>query len=227
MGATSACVDSRGHPVSARRLAWALGASAVLHAWLALELPATSGMPLASPPSLAVRLVPAVDPTSAAVVPPEGKPLALSRAAAIAGKDSQPTSGGASRASADDRHARARTQRRDAAPLVPREEAHYYPARELDVYPALLSPLELEYPEQALREVARGRVAVMLLIDAAGRVDDVAVMEAEPPGYFESAARKALQHARFSGARRNGMPVGSRVLVHVDFDAHAHAPVQP
>lgn len=94
----------------------------------------------------------------------------------------------------------------------------YYPTRELDVYPALLSPLTIVYPEPALREHRTGRVLVLVLIDAAGRVDDVSLVEADPAGYFEDAARRTLAAAQFSPARRAGLPVKSRVLIRLDFD---------
>jgi protein TonB len=200
----------------ARRLLWALGASALIHAWLAIELPASGARSRAAAPVLTARLAPAVDETPVAVVAPEGESRAV-----VPGPR---TNRGArsrddvkrSTRSADS--GRAEKETADAAPLAIHDDATYYPARELDVYPALLSPLVLDYPERALREDRRGRVLLMLLIDAAGRVDDIAVVEAEPPGYFEAAARKAFEQASFSGARRNGLPVRSRVLIHVDFD---------
>ena len=106
-----------------------------------------------------------------------------------------------------------------AAPFDPT----YYPARELDAYPALLRPLAIRYPERALAEQRGGRVLVMLRLSASGKIDEAAVVEAAPEGYFEAAALDALKHAAFSAARRNGMPVRSRVLINVSFDPQAAA----
>ena len=115
----------------------------------------------------------------------------------------------------------------DAAGIAPATDIEYYPAQQLDVYPALLAPLSIAYPERALIENRAGRALVMVMIDAAGRVSDAAVVEAEPPGYFEDAARKTFEQAAFSPARRNGMPVRSRVLIRVNFDPRAAGATLP
>ncbi|MCW5605242.1 MAG: TonB family protein [Burkholderiales bacterium] len=93
----------------------------------------------------------------------------------------------------------------------------YYPASELDRYPALLQPLALDYPERAAAAGASGKVVVMLLIDETGMVNEVSVVESDPLGYFEAAVRAALAGARFSPARRNDRAVRSRLLVSVDY----------
>lgn len=105
-------------------------------------------------------------------------------------------------------------------PLIP--DPVYYPARQLDVYPALLEPINLVYPERAAREEVSGKVTVLLLIDDNGIVNDVSVVEAEPAGYFEEAARAAFSETRFTPARKNGRAVKSRVLISVSY-----GPAQP
>ncbi|MGE5526730.1 MAG: energy transducer TonB, partial [Rhodospirillaceae bacterium] len=100
-------------------------------------------------------------------------------------------------------------------------DSAYYSARDLDVYPLLLAPLALHYPERALAENRAGRARVVVMIDAAGKVQKVSVEESDPPGYFEEAARKTLEAAVFSAARRRGLPVGSRVVINLDFDPAA------
>ena len=109
-----------------------------------------------------------------------------------------------------------------ASATLPLPDPVYYPARQLDVYPALLEPLELAYPEHAAREQVVGQVTVMLLIDANGVVDEVAVVAAEPAGYFEEAAQASFAAARFSPARKDGRAVKSRVLISVTY-----GPVRP
>jgi protein TonB len=92
----------------------------------------------------------------------------------------------------------------------------YYPARQLDVYPALAGALEVRYPGAA---DSKGRVLLLVLIDAAGLVDDVSVVESEAVGYLEDDARRALKAARFKPALRGGLPVKSRLLVEIDYGA--------
>lgn len=93
----------------------------------------------------------------------------------------------------------------------------YYGARQLDVYPALAGTLRLNDREGAPAPRRAGRVLLLVLIDAEGWVNEVSVIEAEPPGVFEEHTRAAFQAARFSPALRNGRPVKSRLLVDVDY----------
>ena len=107
--------------------------------------------------------------------------------------------------------------------LPPAADLTYHPARDLDVYPAPLAPLRFEYPERAARERVGGSVRLMLLLDEAGAVDSVSVVAAEPPGYFEDAARAVLATARFFPARKDARAVRSRVLIGVNYDPAAAA----
>jgi len=92
----------------------------------------------------------------------------------------------------------------------------YYAARQLDVYPALIGTLEVRYPGAA---DAKGRVLLLVLIDAAGVVDDVSVVESDAPAYLDEDVRQALGAARFKPALRSGLPVKSRLLVAIDYGA--------
>jgi TonB family protein len=94
----------------------------------------------------------------------------------------------------------------------------YYPASELDVFPAPITPLKFEVPQQATRDNVRGKALVMLLLDESGAVRDIAVVSSEPPGYFEEAAIAGFAEARFTPARKDDRPVRSRVLIAVDFN---------
>lgn len=96
----------------------------------------------------------------------------------------------------------------------------YYAARQLDVYPVLTGTLDLR--ASAADEV-KGRVLLLVLIDAAGAVDDVSVVESAAP-QWDDAARRALATARFKPALRGGRPVRSRLLVEIDYDAPRPAP---
>jgi protein TonB len=105
------------------------------------------------------------------------------------------------------------------APLTDVPDLTYYAARQLDIYPALTSVLDLRYPEQASAARVTGRAAIVLLIDHTGTVNDVSVIEADPPGYFEEDVRRAFMAARFRPALKGGRAVRSRVLVNIDYSA--------
>lgn len=97
------------------------------------------------------------------------------------------------------------------------EDPTYYPAKQVDVHPEPLQPVNPQYPEAAAAANIQGEVILLLLIDESGRVRDVSVVEAKPEGYFEQSALDAFRIARFSPAMKNGRPVKSRVLIHVNY----------
>ena len=85
----------------------------------------------------------------------------------------------------------------------------------LDPGPRPLSDIEPDYPDMAhLRE---GVVVLRLLISERGAVDNVAVVRAEPRGFFEQAAIDAFSKARFSPGLAAGTPVKSQITVEVQF----------
>ncbi len=87
-------------------------------------------------------------------------------------------------------------------------DLRFYLARELDQYPSPLSALSLDDSRGTA-----GGARLWVNIDQTGRVVDVAVIEAEPPGEFERLARERLLATRFVPARRDGRPVKSRILL--------------
>ena len=85
----------------------------------------------------------------------------------------------------------------------------------LDPGPRPLGDIEPDYPDMThLRE---GVVVLRLLISETGRVDNVAVVRAEPRGVFEQAALDAFSKARFSPGLAAGTPVKSQITVEVQF----------
>ncbi len=208
-----------------RRFALAACASLLVHLWLAGELPAGRA-PGSSPPPLEVTLRPAAAMPVLEPMTVEGDAAgALPKPEAVA-KPVPPE-----RSPARERPVRNEDADRGHAAdsVVPSRLADvaYYSARQLDEYPALLAPLAIRYPERALAQRRAGRVLVRVTIDAAGRVRDASVVEAEPAGHFEDAAREALIAAAFSPGRRNGLPVGSRVLIQLRFDAETAGAAAP
>lgn len=196
------------------RLAWSLAASALVHAWIvAGTFQDAAGPPAALPaPSgaLAVWLQPApADPLRApAVLYPQGLPPA--------------TTGLQPAAVEPMRYARPEGSASGAA-VMPRPQmpADYHAAHELDVYPMPLAPLVFGQPDGLARAQTRGSVSVTLWIDELGAVNDVQVVAADPPGYFEAATRTALAAARFSPGRKNGQQVRSRLTISVDYGPDA------
>lgn len=197
-----------------RRFMLACCASVATHLWLVRELPL--GAPRAADASapLTVSLQPA-DERGTAVLSIDGKRDSAHVASAVPVPSAKGRKVGMPTPSREGLRGDG-----DAGPagITPTTDVTYYPARQLDVYPALLAPLSITYPERALAEDRAGRALVMVLIDAGGKVNEVTIVEADPPGYFEDAARKTFEQAAFSAARRNGMPVRSRVLIHLNFD---------
>lgn len=97
----------------------------------------------------------------------------------------------------------------------------YYAARELDVYPALATRLDLRHGEREAGTT--GRALVLIRISPSGIVEDVHLVEAEPHGLGE-AAKKAFMSVRFTPALKSGRAVRSRILVHIDYPGEQVTP---
>ena len=91
----------------------------------------------------------------------------------------------------------------------------WYEAKDLDLYPRPLAPVQPAYPASA--PAILGEVTLLLQIDEFGAVQQLSVVTAEPVGYFEEPALLAFQTARFEPAQREGRPVRSRIVVKVRF----------
>lgn len=108
-----------------------------------------------------------------------------------------------------------------ATPASDLPDPIHYPAKELDVYPRLLGPLVIDYPEAAGEQA--GRVVLLLLVDESGRVSGVSVVDAQPEGVYEDAVTRAYSGAAFSPAWKDGRNVRSRILVAVEIEAPTRA----
>ena len=64
-----------------------------------------------------------------------------------------------------------------------------------------------EYPRRALQRGIEGYVVVEFLVTKLGTVENVVVIEANPPGYFERAAIKAASRFKYKPKVINGEPV--------------------
>lgn len=101
-------------------------------------------------------------------------------------------------------------------PLI--EDPNYYTAQEVDVHPSAIRPVRPLYPQEAAKNGVTGSVVLVLLLDEGGRVKEVSVEEALPPGLFEESAVAAFRHARFTPAQRQGRVVKSRMRIKVNYD---------
>lgn len=102
----------------------------------------------------------------------------------------------------------------------------WYSAKQLDLFPHPLGPVQPAYPEPAAQDGIRGEVTLLLLVDELGTVREASVVQAAPEGYFEEAAITAFVTAHFAPAQKDGRSVRSRVLVRVSFDPLAFAEKQ-
>lgn len=101
-------------------------------------------------------------------------------------------------------------------PLI--EDPTYYTAREVDVHPSALKAIWPAYPEEAASANVTGSVVLLLLLDEGGKVQEISVEEATPPGYFEKSAVAAFRNARFTPAQRQGRVVKSRMRIKVNYE---------
>lgn len=109
------------------------------------------------------------------------------------------------------------------ASLTTAVDLTYYSARDLDVQPHALRVIRPEYPGAADRQRLSGKLRLQLKLEADGRVSDIDVVSATPPGVFEESAIKAFRDARFSPAQKNGHPVRALVVIEVVYDWEGQA----
>ena len=105
-----------------------------------------------------------------------------------------------------------------AAALTSSVDLTYYNARDLDVQPHALRVIRPDYPAEADRQRVSGTLRLQLKLEADGRVSDIEVVSATPPGVFEDSAIKAFRDARFAPAQKNGRPVRALVVIEVVYD---------
>jgi len=105
-----------------------------------------------------------------------------------------------------------------AAALTSSVDLTYYNARDLDVQPHALRVIRPDYPAEADRQRVSGTLRMQLKLEADGRVSDIEVVSATPPGVFEDSAIKAFRDARFAPAQKNGRPVRALVVIEVVYD---------
>ena len=105
-----------------------------------------------------------------------------------------------------------------AVALTSAVDLTYYSARDVDVHPRALREVVPVYPEDADRQRVSGKLRLQLKLQADGRVSDIEVLSATPPGVFDESALQAFREARFSPAQKNGRPVRALVQIEVVYD---------
>lgn len=87
----------------------------------------------------------------------------------------------------------------------------------VDDPPKAVSRSAPEYPARARAKAVEGYVTLSVLIGEDGVVRDVQVLEAEPPGVFDEAARGSVRGWRFQPAMYKGRAVSVRVQQTLQF----------
>ena len=75
-----------------------------------------------------------------------------------------------------------------------------------------------DYPYDADRQRLSGKVRLQLKLEADGRIGDIEIVSATPPGVFDESAIRAFRDARFAPAQKNGRPVRALVVIEVVYD---------
>lgn len=101
------------------------------------------------------------------------------------------------------------------AAAVTRDGASAQPPRVEPPRPRRRGPPE--YPRKAREQGLEGFVALHILVDDQGRVAEVCVLEASPPGVFDAAAVLAARRWTFAPGRSGGAPVEAWVRQVVRF----------
>lgn len=93
----------------------------------------------------------------------------------------------------------------------------WYLARQVDRHPKAIGSISPQYPEMARQRGQEGSLKLMVKIDDLGRVREVEVVEATPPGVFDEAALEAFRNASFQPAMKDGRPVRYEAYMRVEF----------
>jgi protein TonB len=104
------------------------------------------------------------------------------------------------------------------AALTTAVDLTYYNVRDLDVQPRALREIVPDYPDEADRQRLTGKVRLQLKLEADGRISDIDVVSATPPGVFDESEIQAFREALFAPAQKNGRPVRAQVVIEVLYD---------
>ena len=227
------------------RLAIALSVSVVAHACLISLVGKQPQYPLAQAPgAIKVRIVP----VTAAGVGHAEPSIEATESVPIASIDPGPPAKSETDARPSSRlqasqveETRATNQRQTVdAPIPMVEESPiatlqasppsgsiYYTDSEVDAMPVALDPIVPRYPSESNAATDGGKVTLRLLIDAAGVVTDVVVVETRLSAVFEESARNALTSIRFKPAEKDGKAVGCQTVISIAYAGSGHSAMEP
>lgn len=204
----TALIPTAHRPDAARRLMMGLALSIAAHAALMLAVrPRAVDFVQARP--LQVEIVQPAIATDPAMVVASDSDIAIPTGAARQAADHT-----------DERKLANTATARVSGPELGFAPDRYYNSREVDVRAEPVNEVPLIYPQFAYQNRVRGVVLLKILINERGTIDDVSIVEADPKGTFEGAARNAIVATRFSPAVRNGRPVKSQKMLEVKFDPY-------
>nr|WP_303649744.1 energy transducer TonB [Desulfobotulus pelophilus] len=93
-----------------------------------------------------------------------------------------------------------------------------YGPGELDEIPYPVHRVIPPFPQAARRQgIRQGRVRLLLEVDSSGRVREIQVLEADPPGYFEGVSVDAVKRWRFTPGKVDGLDVRTRFELPIQF----------
>jgi protein TonB len=93
-----------------------------------------------------------------------------------------------------------------------------FTTEELDSPLVTVSRMSPFYPLQARRASIEGWVEIKFLVNLQGRVEDIRIIDAQPPGVFEESVRQTVSGWRFHPGTVMGEPVRARVTTTVRFE---------
>ena len=104
------------------------------------------------------------------------------------------------------------------APPEPEPVMDFFDQGEVDQLPMTVFRMKPLYPFRAKRLGIEGSVSVKFLVDAAGRVSRVTILESNPPGIFDESVLKALPSWKFTPGELGGNAVNTWVSTVIQFD---------
>lgn len=104
------------------------------------------------------------------------------------------------------------------APPEPEPVMDFFDQGEVDQLPMTVFRMKPLYPFRAKRLGIEGSVSVKFLVDAAGRVSRVTILESNPPGIFDESVLKALPSWKFTPGELGGKAVNTWVSTVIQFD---------
>ena len=92
-----------------------------------------------------------------------------------------------------------------------------YDASQVDRLPVPQGGISARFPARARRQGVSGQAVVEFVVSPQGIPEQIRVVSASPPGYFEEAAREAVEGCRFQPAWRGGRAVPCRLRLPLEF----------